>query len=276
MSVRTIRRGGSRFYVDPRDEHRKVPGVTSVVGMLPKPFLTFWAAKLTAEAAVDNMTAVASIAERDREGAVDYLKNSHRRYTKSRADVGSMAHDAFERIMRGENVGRVHPDIREHVRHFSEFMTMVNPELLRAEDVAWNEEHEYAGSFDAILRVWLDEDGRPTPDRSGEPHTVLTDWKTSKDTYPDVALQLAAYAACPVVIDANGNESSMPVLDGAAVLHVTEQQWSWKPVDIGDQVFDHFLALRSVFSWEREVSKRVIGKPLVSGGRLVTGTERRG
>lgn len=273
--VRTIKRGGSRFYVDPRDGHRKVPGVTSITGMTPKPFLTFWAAKLTAEAAVDNLPAVTAIAERDRAGAVDFLKGAHSRYTRSRAEVGSMAHDAFERIVRGEHVGSVHPDIREHVRHFSEFMTAVNPELISAEDVAWNSEHEYAGSYDAILRVWLDEERRPTPDRSGEPHVIMTDWKTSKDTYPDVALQLAAYAACPVRIDADGNEEPMPEVDGAAVVHVTERGWSLKPVNISDEVFGCFLALRRVFEWDRVVSKGVLGSPLVRGGRFETGTERR-
>lgn len=272
--VSTITRGGSRFYVDPTT-HAKVPGVTSVVGMLPKPFLTFWAAKMTAEAAVDNLDAVRGIAERDRDGAIDYLKGSHRRYTKARADVGSAAHDVFERIMNGEHVGRVHPDIQAHVRHFSEFMTAVNPELVSAENVAWSDEHVYAGSYDAILRVWLDESGRPTPDRSGQPHLVMVDYKTSKSTYPDVALQLAAYAHADRIVDPDGNEEPMPEFDGGAVLHVTESEWSFRPVDISREVFAHFLHLRETFKWDRETSKGVLGKPLVRGGRMQTGTERR-
>ena len=272
--VNTITRGGSRWYVDPRT-HEKVPGVTSVVGMLPKPFLTFWAAKMTAEAAVDNLSAVQAIAATDRDGAVDFLKGSHRRYTKQRADVGSMAHDVFERIMNGERVGHVHPDIASHVRHFSEFMTLVNPELVRAEDVAWSTTHNYAGSFDAILRVWLDANRKPTPDRSGDPHLIMVDYKTSKSTYPDVALQLAAYAHADKIIDPDGNEMMMPEFDGAAVLHVTESEWSFKPVDISREVFDYFLTLRKVFDWDREKSKTVLGKPLIRGGRMQTGTQRR-
>lgn len=274
--VHTIMRGGSRFYVSPHDGDVKLPGVTSIVGMLPKPFLTPWAAKLTAEAAVDNLDAVASIAANDRDGAIDYLKGTHRRYTKSRADVGSMAHDAFERMMNGEHVGRVHPDITRHVTHFGEFMDAVNPELVRAEDVAWSDEHQYAGSFDAILRVWLDEDRKPTPDRSGDPAVLMVDYKTSKAVYPDVALQLAAYAHADKIIDPEGNETPMPDFDGAAVLHVTESTWSFRPVDIGDRVYNHFLALRESFTWDREVSKTVLGKPLVkSARRMQTGTERR-
>lgn len=277
-SIGTIRRGGARFYVDRSDATRDpLPGVTSVVGMLDKPFLQFWASKLTAELAVDSLDYIGQMADRDRQGAVDYLKGASRRYTKQRADVGSAAHDIFERLVRGEHVGRVHPDITQHTRYFREFMEMVNPELVRAEDVAWSDTHQYAGSFDAILRVWIDpETGMVTPDRSGEPRVVMADWKTSKSIYPTVALQMAAYAYSDYLIDADGNRHEHPEYEGGAVLHVTEKGWSFTPVKINDQVFAHFLSLRDAFEWDRVTSKSVVGKPLVSSGALVTGTERRG
>ena len=273
-SVRTITRGGSRFYVDP-ETHEKVPGVTSIVDMLNKPFLQYWAAKLVAEHAVDNLAAVASIAERDRDGAVDFLKGAPHRYTKLRAEVGSKAHDLFERMMRGEHVGRVEPDLVPYARHFAEFMTAVNPELVRAEDVVWSDSHAYAGSFDALLRVWLDEDRRPTPDRSGEPCLVIVDYKTSKAVYPTVALQLAAYAHGDRIVDPEGHVEPMPDVDGGAVLHITDEAWNFLPVRVDEDVFSVFLALRQAFTWDRETSREVIGRSLASGGRLVTGTQRR-
>ncbi|QPB09565.1 DNA helicase [Streptomyces phage Sycamore] len=268
--VTTIQRGGSRFYVNP-ETHEKVPGVTSVVGMLPKPFLTFWAAKMTAEAAVDNLRAVESIAANDRDGAVDYLKGAHRRYTKLRAGIGSDAHDMFERLIRGEYIRRAHPDLEPYRVNFLEFLEKVQPELIRAEDVAWSDTHKYAGSFDALLSV-KDEDGTKL--------TVLADWKTSKATYPDVALQMAAYGFADRLIDPEGNSEPMPQIDTAAVLHITPEQWAFKPVRFDDEVFSHFLTLRKTFDWDREVSKTVIGKPFANGGpkgygALVTGTQRR-
>lgn len=273
--VRTIQRGGSRFYVNPQTDV-KVPGVTSVIQMLPKPFLAFWNAKMVAELAVDSLPFVEQMATRDRQGAIDYLKGAARRYTKARADVGSDAHDLFERLMRGEAVQRVHPDLEPYRRNFVDFQEKVNPELIRAEDIAWSDAHNYAGSFDGILRVWLDEDGNIVPDRSGEPHELIVDWKTSKDTYPDVALQMAAYAHADVIIDADGKRSPMPDFDGAAVLHITPEQWAFKPVNISAEVFGYFLHLREIFNWDREVSKTVIGRPIArSIGRIVTGTQRR-
>lgn len=273
-AIRTIQRGGSRWYVDPVTAI-KYPGVTSVVAMLPKPFLVWWAARTTAEAAVSNLPAVASIAERDEAGAVDYLRNAHSRYTKLRARVGSEAHDLFERMARGEAIGRVHPDLEPYREGFAEFLDVVRPALVRAEDIAWSDSHEYAGSFDAILRVRLGEDGKPDH-VSGEWHTLIVDWKTSKSTYPDVALQMSAYAHADKIVAPDGTSEPMPEFDGAAVLHITPDGWAFKPVRIDREVFDTFLTLRRVFTWDRETSKSVIGRAIAeSARRLITGTQRR-
>lgn len=275
-TVRTVHRGGSRFYVHPDTPEIKVPGVTSVIGMLPKPFLAPWNAKLVAELAVDALPFVEQMAQRDRQGAVDFLKGAARRYTKIRADIGSAAHDIFERMIRGEHVGRVHPDLEPYRANFAEFLDAVNPELIDAENVAWSDEHEYAGSFDAMLRVWLDDENHVTPDRSGTPIVLMVDWKTSKDTHAEVALQMAAYAYADRIIRPDGESVPMPEVDGAAVLHITPDQWAFKPVKIDRDIFEFFLSLRHIFNWDRDVSKTVIGRAIArSAGRLVTGTQRR-
>lgn len=269
--VTTIHRSGSRFYVDHSTEE-KVPGVTSIVGMLPKPFLTRWSANLAAELAVDSIDYLKSMAERDRAGAIKYISGASYRYTMSRADIGSKAHDLFERMIRGQYVPpKVHPDLVPYRENFAEFLDVVQPELIRAEDVAWSDTHKYAGSFDALLRI-KDEDGTPV--------TVIADWKTGKATYPDVALQMAAYGFAERLIDPDGNSTPMPHIDTAAVLHITPEQWAFKPVRFDAEVFGHFLTLRKTFDWDSEVSKTVLGKPFASGtpkgyGDLVTGTQRR-
>lgn len=110
-ALNTIQRSGSRFYVDP-DTGAKTPGVTSALSMLPKGFLQFWATKTVAESAVDNIGSLMGLAMNDRAGAIDYLKGAPRQVTKQAADIGSDAHDVFERLARGEDVTRVHPDLR--------------------------------------------------------------------------------------------------------------------------------------------------------------------
>jgi hypothetical protein len=282
MSVDTKKVKGARFYVNDARPGISVPGVTSIISMLPKQdFLGPWQAGLAADLAIDSFDYLQAMAERDRAGARRYIAGAARRYTETRSKLGSRAHDVFERLMNGEEVSYIHPDIEPHVKHFREFLAAVNPELVRAEDVAWSDTHGYAGSFDAILRVWVKEDafGRVviTPDRSGTPMILMVDYKTSKSTYSDVALQLAAYRYADKIIDPEGVETPMPELDGAAVLHVTEDQWAFKGVNAGPEVFKSFLTLKDVFQWVREDSKDVIGKALAkSDNGMTTGTQRRG
>lgn len=275
MAIRTVHKTGGRFYFNEDFPDIKYPGVTGVVGMLPKPFLAYWQAKEAAELAVDSIDFIKEMAARDRQGAVDYVKGAASRYTRQRSKIGSDAHDLFERMIRGQRVGRVHIDMAPYQRHFGAFLDEVQPELVRAEDVAWSDEHRYAGSFDGILRLRLDEHGKPA--KHGEPALVMADWKTSKATYPDVALQMSAYAHAEHIISPDGSREAMPTFDGAVVLHITPEQAAFKPVRIDEaDVFAHFLHLRQTFEWVNKVSKTVLGDPIWStDGALVTGTQRR-
>lgn len=286
---RTVHRGGSRFYIHP-DRGREHPGVTSIIDMKGKPFLPSWAAKLSAELAVDTLATpegrrfFAGMVERDRAGAIDYLKGASRRYTKTRSEVGSKAHDLFERMLRAwdgtassvAGFEHVDPDVVDHRDHFVQFLADVNPDLVRAEDVVWSDTHGYAGSFDAILNVWLAPDGTPTADRSGTRRSLIVDWKTGARTYAEVAMQLAAYAFADCLLDSDGVEHPVPQIDGAAVLHITDTAWEFEPVLGGMRThFDAFLSLRNVFTWDRDIAPNAIGRPIAGSGRLITGTERR-
>lgn len=273
MTVNTVQRGGSRFYTD-SDNTLSVPGVTSIISMLAKPFLQGWAAKMAAELAVDSIDMIKPMAERDRQGAVDFVKGAAYRYTKARASIGSDAHDLFERMIRGEAVRRVHPDMEPYRRGFAEFLDAVQPELVSAEDIMWSDAHAYAGSSDCIMDVRLDDNNRPCA--SADKTRSIVDWKTSKDLHAEVALQLTAYANADRLIKPDGRSEPMPEIEMGAALHITPDGWEFRPVRI--DVFEYFLALRTLFDWDREDAKHVIGKPIASSAvqkSIVTGTQRR-
>lgn len=277
MAIETTKGRGPRFYFDTADPSVKYPGVTSILDTLSKPSLPNWYARRTAELAVDSLGFVGEMADRGgREAAVQYLAGAARRYTRDRADIGSEAHDMFERMIRGQRVGYVSRDMEPFKRHFGEFLDTVQPELVRAEEVAWSDRHAYAGSFDATLRLRLDDRGRPDP--QGDSALVIADWKTGRNIYPTVALQMSAYAHADVVVAPDGQRAPMPVYDGACVLHITADGWDFMPVRIdSEDVFSTFLHLRAVFDWEREISKTVIGDSIAGGDAgFVTGTQRRG
>ncbi|QNO12688.1 exonuclease [Arthrobacter phage Snek] len=251
--VNTIKRGGARFYVNPDDGAIKVPGVTSIIGMLPKEFLRYWAAKEVAQTAVDSLPTVLQMILNDQsDAAVDFLKKSPDRNTRKAADTGTAAHDLFEKMALGQNVGRVHPDLEPFVRHFDEFLKVAQPEYHFMEETVWSDKHGYAGSFDAFAsiggeRLWMD--NKTT--RSG--------------IHEEVGIQLAAYRFADSIIRADGGRVPMPEADGGAVLHVRPEGWKLVPVRCDEELFDIFLHLREVFRYEKEIKSTIVGREVFSG-----------
>jgi hypothetical protein len=246
--VDTIKRGDSRFYVHP-DTGTKAPGVTSIINMLPKPFLTRWAAKATAEYAVENVGAIVQLVLADPVGAVALLKGAPWRDTTQAADTGTAVHELFERLANGENIRRVQPELEPYLSHFHEFLAEFKPTFLYQEETVWSEQHNYAGSFDALMEV----DGQ----------LLWTDYKTTRSgVHAEVSLQLSAYAHADHILQGDGSQLPLPQSDQGVVLHVRPEGWSLVPVRIDDEVFSYFLHLREVFDWDRDVNMTVLGKAL--------------
>lgn len=263
--VNTIKRGGARFYVNPDDAKQKVPGVTSIIGMLPKDFLRYWAAKEVAQTAVDSLPVVLQMILNDqKDAAVDFLKKSPDRNTRAAADTGTAAHDLFERMAKGETLGRVHPDLEPFVRHFDEYLTVCQPEYHFMEETVWSDKHHYAGSFDAFATI------------SGE--RLWLDNKTTRSgVHAEVGLQLAAYRFADSIIRSDGGRVPMPEADGGAVVHVRPEGWQLVPVRCDEALFELFLHLREIFNYEKELKPTILGHAVASGPaeNAPTGPKRR-
>lgn len=246
--INTISRGGARLYVHPETAD-KVPGVTSIINMLPKGFLKFWAAKAVAEYAVDNLGEVVGLAMRDRDATIDLLKRAPDRDTRKAAETGSEVHDVFESMAQGNRPRRLHPDIQVYADHFDAFLQEFQPEFIHLEETVWSEKHSYAGSFDVLAKI----DGQ----------LVIGDWKTTRSgVHEEVALQLAAYRHADYIVRPDGGTVPLPKVDGGFVLHVRPEGWGLYPIQCDDVVFQYFLHLREVFDWDRSVKGGVIGNPL--------------
>jgi hypothetical protein len=247
--VTTIKRGDSRFYVNP-ETGAKAPGVTSILNMLPKGFLKYWAAKSVAEFAADNIPEILGLVLKgQREAAVDMLKKTPDRDVNQAANTGTEAHDLFERMAGGETITRVHPDFKPYVEHFQEFLDEFQPEYVHMEETVWSDKHDYAGSFDALARI------------RGE--LVWIDNKTTRSgVHEETAVQLAAYGFADYILRPDGSKIPLPKADGAAVLHVRPEGWKLVPVRFDAEVFEVFLHLREVFRYERELKGSMLGQPL--------------
>lgn len=255
-AVTTVKQGGSRFYVNPHDD-RKLPGVTSILDMIPKhSFLKPWAAKMVAEFAVDNADSWIGLCMRgERQAAVDMMKRAPFRFTDNAAVTGTGAHDLFERLAEGERLSKsdIRPELLPYVQHFRDFLEVWTPTFLFTERTVWSETHGYAGTFDAIFSVDMD----------GETFTAMGDWKTTRSgVHEEVALQLTAYAKADYILGADGEKVPLPEVDGGAVLHVRPEGWNLVPASIDLNSWNTFLALKEVWEWEKNLKRLAIGRPI--------------
>jgi hypothetical protein len=231
--------------------------VTTIIGGgAPKPALLPWGIKATAEYAVANWERLAAMA-RAADGEPDalasvvgWLKGAPYRDRDKKADLGTLFHSIAEAHALGKPRPLVTPEVAPLVVQFERFLADWRPEILMSEATVYHRAESYAGTLDAIMRLG----GR----------TVLADYKTGKDVYPEVALQLSAYARAEGVYLAPGSVATLPSLDGAVVIHVTDAAYRVVPVDIGESAWRSFRYVREVFRWMDEISKGVLSEPLTA------------
>lgn len=256
MNIKTVKRGGSRYYLIGDDE-RKAVGVTSVVGMLPKDFLKWWAAKMVAEFAVDNAPSwIGLVMAGERQAAIDILKRAHLRSLDNSAQIGTQAHEVFERLANGETLSTrdVHPDVRWAAERFRRWLAEFEPVFKATEATVFHEQLGYAGTFDAIADIEVD----------GTTSSVLLDWKTSRTgPHPEVALQLAAYRHATHLY-VGGEVKPMVPTDHAGVLVVRPDRAEFRQVHATAEVFEVFKALLQVHQYEKDLKDQVLGDVLWS------------
>lgn len=246
--IKTLTVNGYRHYKHPNINNLSAPSVTSIIDMLPAPFLKAWNSKVTANAAVDNIQYVNElILANKQEKAKLWLKAAPERELEKAADIGDRVHKAIEE--RIANPGSEYDlDLEPYIKHFDEFCLEFEPEWLHVEKSVFSITHLYAGSFDAIAKI--------------RNKTTIVDFKTTRSGISaKVALQLAAYAKADVMFDGD-TALEIPKIESGAALWLRPDKWGFFPLRIDDDVFETFLALRRTFEWEARQSKTVMLAPV--------------
>lgn len=204
-----------------RLHNRKIPGVTTILGVLDKPALPWWGMTIGVQGVLGLV----------REGLVsrveDYLVDPDtglvldaaavvKLLTKHKLTVnhvlkdagkrGTAAHNAAERYVKfGETprIGELPEEAKPYVRSVADFLTSVPLEHLGSEVMVWSEANWYAGTFDTL--------GRDAKGRLG-----LLDYKTSKRAYDSHLLQLCAYEGAR-------RELKLDPVDFVAVVHLSDE-----------------------------------------------------
>lgn len=236
----------------------EVSSVTTLIGNgLPKPALMYWAAKMVAEKAVSDIEFVASMKESQGDAeAVKWLKGAHRTYTNKKADMGTIAHMAIESYLNGREMSedQLNEALKErgvpldmwkttksYVKGAMEFFDQAEPEVLYQEATVYSRKYGYAGTADIIGRIRLGgTDWLP----------AIIDFKTGKGVYPEMGLQLSAYARADFIGLSDGTE--IPLSDigdirhGVIVRLTPGGSFEAVSFNLSDDLQDVFLSVQGV------------------------------
>lgn len=218
--------------------------VTTLLQGEPKPALPYWSVKEGANFAVDNIAEIASLAKTDRDAAVDLIKRAPWRKRDKAADIGSTLHHVIEARTLGSDPS-VPEDVESYIRQFDDWCSVYQPEWEALEVVIWHPDESYAGRLDAIAKL-----GRLDGKR------YLLDWKSGSGTYPSHALQANLYARAPIIFDdRTGIEAPMPEIDGAAIVRIGPEGWTFTEVNLSEDIYRAGLYCREMYRWMNETSK---------------------
>lgn len=226
---------------------QKYPSVTTILSKgIPKPGLIKWASRLVATGAIEDAEMWMGWPDEEAHAYLSGLPDAKR---NSRANIGSTVHAAAEAFSLGRPFRAIDEEAQSYVNGFEEFVRDFKPKFLHTEAPVFSRTHTYAGTLDSVVRI-----GRTT---------YVLDTKTGKRVYPEVALQLSAYAHAEFIGKDDGTEVPLPSIKKGAVLHLFPDGYAFIPTRIDEEVFEAFLSVKDVFHWDFELSKVVLRPQIV-------------
>lgn len=263
-----------RFYTHPLTGEQ-FWSVSTISKALAKPYLIPWAAKMAGECAAEEWDYLSTLKKGDR---IQRIKSASARNNTRASAKGNQVH-AFiedwirlgqpddydisqcprdEDLIKWNEAGENPITKNELVPYFEGFKLWVvkfEPKFIHSETTVWNKGEKYAGTLDLIAEL-------PHFQLPGEKEPgciAILDAKSGKGIYPEVGLQLSAYARAEFYLDMDGNELPLPPVEAAFALHVQPGVSHMIPVNIEDEVYNSFLYIREAFRFSEVISKTVLG-----------------
>lgn len=255
---------GNRWYRDPSNPSQTYAGVTSILNVKAKDFLTKGKVKGVATYGARNRKA---LSEMNQASAFALLREQDVTLPDWRVarEFGTATHTVTDNLLKGQPLDQdlkyvegtdtypVSNTFTQFVpQYWSEFIKSHNVQFVDAEQVVVNDEYGYGGRYDHVLEV------------DGE--LCLVDTKTNANgPYGEVALQNAAYGqrSNQQVDMVTGARRPMHAVTGSYVLWLREEGWNLFPLEFNEETFDDFLKHLYLFAYGatgRE--KKLIGPPI--------------
>ena len=246
-------RTGRKYVIDGREYW----SVTTILGVVNKPAIGPWMAKMEREAVIevacdmwDELRRKSLTVIQDRtvyrtllESRIGKQKAGDREKEKA-GDIGTETHDYidwYQRKLMGMNVGPA-PKISDKALwaflNYEEKARELQLLPMRTEQVVYSKKYEYAGTLD--LLAWIVKDG--------ERRLMLGDYKTGKAIYPESMCQLSCYAYALA-------EMGLETPDICMVIRLpkleTDPGPELKEVTNLESHFEAFLAAKKLWDWQR-------------------------
>lgn len=229
-----IDREDSRYYIDPSDPDTVLDSVTTVLGATTgKAWLVPWAAKLTAQYAIDHLEFLGqAVKEASPEGAVSLLKGESQRLRELKAAIGTHQHDILEALIIDTPI----PECPEHLVGIEidgesvdqdaisdgllNFIQDHDPIPEMAEATVANPGLGTAGTLDFV--GWFPNIRIPGSPSKGA--RLCLDLKTGSHLYDEHRAQIVTYKNMTEVwVDDLGNKAPMPQVDMCGFVHLGRQ-----------------------------------------------------
>jgi len=164
------------------------------------------------------------------------------RITEAHSNYGKALHKACdESIFKGAGTTGVDPEFRPRIDTVVEWLGQQNYTPVSGEQTVYNADLQYAGTCDGILK-------------SGD-GIVVIDFKTGREHRFEEALQLAAYANCPMV---QANVGYIIRMGKTAEDIPSYTCYTKEELDTG---FEMFKKLLELYHYKKSLSKKRKDKP---------------
>lgn len=193
------------------------PSVTTILQVIAKPSLMFWAAEEAYWATIKNPNIT-----------VEEAKRAHLSVSNKAKDRGSSIHSAIEAYKKSGTRIVTIPENNNYLLAFYAWVDQYKPEIISQERTLFSDLFGFAGTYDLLCKVG---------DR-----IVLIDVKTNKSgrIYPESFLQVSAYK--------KALEEKRELVQDMAILCLAENgTFTYQTVD---DAFPAFLAAKTLYEWE--------------------------
>ena len=229
-------------------DDRVVYGVTSIIGVLDKPALMYWAVNMAGEYLQENLKPGVALDEIEIGNLIKNAKSAHRQKKDSAADIGTMGHKWLESYVKAKLTGGklpalpVNKDLRNGIRGFLTWVKENNVQFLTSEQQIYSREFHYAGTYDLDAIV----NGKKT----------IVDFKFASGIYDEYFIQGSSY------LKAKEEETGERYDGGVVVLKLSKKADDKSPFEVGsigridaDDYFDTFLSCLQIYTWRMRMKR---------------------